>query len=78
MARGIKYNASFKLPDGSFKQIDNKNMKELISSLNNEFQTHYYLEPKLIKLTPQVIYNMHKRPQRLRAIIRDKIVLQRL
>ena len=78
MARGIKYNATFKLPDGSFKQINDKSMKQLISSLNNEFQTHYYLDPQLIKLTPQVVYNMHSRPQRLRAVIRDKILLERL
>ena len=78
MARGIKYNATFKLPDGSFKHIDNKNMQELISSLNNEFKTHYYLDPQLIKLTPQVVYNMHSRPQRLRAVIRDKISIERL
>ena len=78
MPRGIKYSAQFKLPDGSLIQIDNKNMKDLISCLNNEFQTHYFLTPKLTKLTPQVVYNMHSRPNRLRAVIRDKIVLQRL
>lgn len=65
MARGMKYNLQFKLKDGSFKEVNELNMANLMKTIKDLFNSEYNIDSSLISISNQVIFNlMHTHSKR--------------
>ena len=56
--KGVKYNLSFRLPNGEYEQVDNLPMNQLIDTIKQKVISHYSI---VIKMSNHIIYNLQYR-----------------
>lgn len=71
--RGVKYNSSMQLRDGSTLNFDNLNMKDTCEMLRGNIKHEYGID---MSITPNKLYNIMKRPHCCSSILKDTMKLQ--
>jgi len=75
MARGVKYDAQFKNNDGTVTLIKEYPIKKLLSKLEELLKTNYDIDERL---SNQVIYNLHSRPENVSRLLRLFVKVERI
>jgi len=75
MARGVKYDAQFKNNDGTVTLIKEYPIKKLLGKLEELLKTNYDIDERL---SNQVIYNLHSRPENVSRLLRLFVKVERI
>ena len=75
MPRGVKYDAQFKNNDGTVTLIKEYPIKKLLSKLEELLKTNYDIDERL---SNQVIYNLHSRPENVSKLLRLFVKVERI
>ena len=68
-----KYNMEFCIKGKDNLKFEDVEMSEIIKNYNTLCNEHFNLD---LKVTNQVVYNLHKRPEKVKNIIKDILKVQ--
>ena len=75
MPRGVYYNSEFKNNDGTVTLIKEYPIKKLLGKLEELLKTNYDIDERL---SNQVIYNLHSRPENVSRLLRLFVKVERI